>query len=86
VSPQNSATTTTSRKPAETNRLNAAKLRPPWVATVTSPVVPLPAEGGPLSSNAATRIQGSASSTAKATMVRQRRSWRTNSTRNGSVR
>ena len=56
------------------------------MATVTSPGVPLAAAAGPLISNAATRIQGSASRTAKATMVRQRRSWRTNSTRNGRVR
>ena len=56
------------------------------MATTTSPGVPFCAEAGPLILNAATRIQGSATSTAKATMVRQRRSWRTNSTRNGRVR
>ena len=44
------------------------------MAATTSPGVPFCAEAGPLILNAATRIQGSATSTAKATMVRQRRS------------
>src|ERR1039458_5950413 len=86
VSPQNKATATTSRKPAETKTLNAAKLSPPWVATATSPGVPLPADDGPLTSKAPTRIQGSTSSSPNAIIVLRRLSCRMNSTVNGRVR
>ena len=86
VSPQNRATATTSRKPTEAKKLNAAKFSPPVVARSTSPGAPLPGCGGPPSSNAPTRIHGSASRMSAATTVRLRRSWRTASTRSGRVR
>ncbi len=85
VSPQNRATATTSRKPAEAKKLNAAKFSPPVVARSTRPGVPVGCCGPP-SSNAPTRTQGSTSRMRNATMVRLRRSWRITSTRSGRVR
>src|ERR1700730_6489082 len=67
VSPQNKATATTSRKPAETKTLNAAKWRPPVVAAATRPGVPLFGDGGPPTSKAPTSIHGRTSRIPNAT-------------------
>src|SRR5262249_57144136 len=83
---KNGATATTSRKPTEAKKLNAAKFSPPVVARSTSPGAPLPGCGGPPSSNAPTRTHGSASRMSAATIVRLRRNWRIASTRSGRVR
>ena len=88
MSPQNSATGTTSRKPAETNRQVAAKFAPDAVAVsirVTRPSAPR-RPGVPPIAKAAIRMKGSAASTPAITSVRLRFSCRTASTRSGSVR
>ena len=58
MSPQNSATITTSRNPADTKKLKAVKFSPPLVAAVTSPGVPFPPDAGPLISKAPTSTHG----------------------------
>ena len=88
VSPQNSATMTTSRNPTAANSVNRAKFAPPVVARLTSsgaasrPLPPLP----PPSLNAAAIRMGRASSTSNANWVRRRLTWRTSSTRSFNVR
>ncbi len=87
VSPQNSATATTSRKLADTDRAKAAKFRPLSVARseMRSADWPCAFDCGP-NWNAITRIHGSASSSPNATIVRLRLNCLTISTRSGSVR
>lgn len=86
MSPQNSATGITSRKPAETNRFTAAKFAPDAVAVSIS-VIWLPRPSGvPPIANAATSTKGSAARIAPMTRVRRRFSCRSSSTRSGSVR
>lgn len=89
MSPQNRATGTTSRKPAETNRQVAAKFAPDAVAVsirVTRPFPPPRLPGPPPTANAIIRMNGSAASTPAITSVRRRRHCRSASTRSGSVR
>lgn len=89
MSPQNSATGTTSRKPADTNRQVAAKFAPEAVAVsmrVIRPSPPLRLPGPPPTANAMIRMKGSAASTPPITSVRRRRHCRSASTRSGSVR
>ena len=87
MSPQNSATGTTSRKPAETNSAVAVKLAPEAVAVAIRLIRPLlRALGSPPIANATTRTNGSSVRTAAITRVRRRSSWRRASTRSGRVR
>src|SRR4051794_15677708 len=83
VSPQNRATTTTSRNPTDANSVKRAKLKPPEVARPTSCGASLPAP--PPTSKAVAMMIGSTMSSPNATWVRRRFSCRTNSTRSLSV-
>ncbi len=91
MSPQNNATGTTSRKPAETNRLTAAKLAAESVATsmrlMREPLRPPPSPPGvPPIAKAMIRTNGRAASTPPMSRVRRLRSCRIASTRSGRVR
>lgn len=86
MSPQNRATGTTSRKPAETNRAVAAKFAPDAVAVSIRVIRPSRPDGVPPIANAVTRMNGNAARMPPITRVRRRRSWRAASTRRGRVR
>jgi hypothetical protein len=86
VSPQNSATITTSRKPAEAKIVKMVKFTAPEVARSTRSVWPGWASLGPASANAPTRISGSTTRKPSANAVRRRLACRTASTRSGSAR
>lgn len=85
MSPQNSATGMTSRKPADTNRFTAAKFAPDAVAVSISVTCPLREPGPPPIANATTSTKGSTARIAPMTRVRRRLSCRSSSTRRGSV-
>ncbi len=85
VSPQNSATGITSMKPVPMKSMVVAKFGPDEVASSMN-VVRSARPGVPATANAASTTSGIAASTPPITIVRRRRSWRTTSTRNGSVR
>lgn len=93
MSPQNRATGTTSRKPAETNREVAAKLAADSVATSIRLIRPPPRppppsspSGVPPIAKATIRMKGRAARIPPMSRVRRRRSCRMASTRRGSVR
>lgn len=93
MSPQNRATGTTSRKPAETKRQVAAKFAADSVATSMRlirepppPPPPSPPPGVPPTAKAMIRTNGSAASTPNISRVRRLRSCLIASTRNGRVR
>jgi hypothetical protein len=97
VSPQNRATMTTKRNPAEANSVNSAKLVAPVVARLTSagaPALPEPPPWGAapdepvpeLILKASAMITGRTRRTSTVSWVRRRRSCRTNSTGTRRVR
>ncbi len=89
MSPQNRATGTTSRKPADTKRQVAAKFAPEAVAVSISVMRLFPPprlSGPPPTANAMIMMKGSAASTPPITRVRRLRHCRSASTRSGSVR
>ncbi len=86
MSPQNSATGTTSRKPAETNSAMAAKFSPEAVAVSIRLIRRPPRSGSPPIAKAAISTRGSPARTRPVTRVRRRRNCRTASTRSGRVR
>lgn len=85
MSPQNSATGMTSRKPVPMKSMVVAKLSPEEVAS-SMKLVRSSRPGAPPIQIAPSTINGMAASTPPTTMVRRRRSWRTASTRRGRVR
>lgn len=94
MSPQNRATGTTSRNPAETNSEVAAKFAADSVATSIRLIRPPPPPPPPPSSpsgvppiaKAMIRMKGRAASTPPISRVRRLRNCRMASTRRGSVR
>jgi hypothetical protein len=87
VSPQNSATTTTSRNPAETSNAKSVKLAPPCTArSASAENSPPPSSSSPLSSwNASRMISGSRTMKPRASWVRRREAWRRISVHSVSV-
>ncbi|MDH6616964.1 hypothetical protein M2163_004072 [Streptomyces sp. SAI-135] len=86
MSPQNSATGTTSRKPALAKRFTAAKFAPDTVAVSIRLTRVLPEPGPPPTWKAISRTKGRATRMPNMTRVRRRFNCRTSSTRTGSVR
>ena len=86
MSPQNSATGMTSRKPAATNRFTAAKFAPDAVAVSIRLTRVLPSPGVPPTWKAISSTSGRANRMPPMTIVRRRFSCRTSSTRRGRVR
>jgi hypothetical protein len=89
VSPQKSATTTVSRKPAETKSVKSVKLRPPDVArSIRLENSPPPLSSSPPLSNwkATSTISGSSTMKPSASWVRRRDACRRHSCQTLSVR
>ncbi len=88
MSPQNSATTTTSRNDAETKIENRVKLSPPEVASSTrlaNSLRPLSSSPPESNWNAIRMISGSNTMNPSASWVRRRDACRRNSATNGMV-